>query len=80
MQTKLPRLTDNLNSTYLVLTPAALWIFWASWLSFPGDDADPNLGGVSLAGFSVEVAPEQVVAALAPEQVVAALAQAEVDA
>ena len=54
-----------------MLTPAAFWIFWASWLSFPGEDADPNLGGVSLAGFSVEVAPEQVVAALA---------QAEVDA
>ena len=54
-----------------MLTPAAFWIFWASWLSFLGEDADPNLGGVSLAGFSVEVAPEQVVAALA---------QAEVDA
>ena len=54
-----------------MLTPAAFWIFWASWLSLPGDAADPNLGGVSLAGFSVGAAFEQVVAALA---------QAEVDA
>ena len=54
-----------------MLTPAAFWIFWASWLSFPGEDAVPNLGRVSLAGLSVEAALEQVEAALA---------QAEVDA
>ena len=62
-----------MNSTYLVLTPAACWSFWASCWYFLGAAAVPNLGVMS---WAVPVVFEQVEAA--PGHVGEALEQAEV--